>query len=101
MAASNSGENEEADDSYEDYVATTKCDFKPQTWPPNNHFEKHLKAPYPHHSYPIKHKLKECTIMKNFMTSGAFSKGRKPREDPGGKCVAPIPGEAKVMSIFD
>jgi hypothetical protein len=41
---------------------------------------------YPHHSYPIKHKLKDCTMMKNFMMSGALSKGRRPRESPGGKC---------------
>jgi hypothetical protein len=40
---------------------------------------------YPHHSYPIKHKLKDCTMMKNFMMSGALSKGRRPRESPGGK----------------
>jgi hypothetical protein len=29
-------------------------------------------------------------MMKKFMTSGAFSKGRKPGGDPGGKSVAPI-----------
>jgi hypothetical protein len=40
-------------------------------------------------------------MTKRFMTSGAFSKGRKPGEDPGGKSVAPIPEEAEVMTIFD
>jgi hypothetical protein len=54
-----------------------------------------------HHSYPVKHKLKDCTMMKNFMTLGAFSKSRKPGGDPGGKSAAPIPGEAGVMTIFD
>jgi hypothetical protein len=39
--------------------------------------------------------------MKKFMTSGAFSKGRKPGGDPSGKSEAPIPGEAEVMTIFD
>jgi hypothetical protein len=46
--------------------------------PPKDHFEKLLEATYPHHSNPVKHKLKYYTMMKNFMTSVAFSKGRKP-----------------------
>jgi hypothetical protein len=37
-------------------------------------------------------------MMKNFMTSKAFSKGRKPG---GGGGAAPIPREAEVMTIFD
>jgi hypothetical protein len=40
-------------------------------------------------------------MMKKFMTSGTFSKGSKSGGDPGGKSVAPILGEAKVMKIFD
>jgi hypothetical protein len=30
----------------------------------------------------------------------AFSKGSKPGGDLGGKDVAPIPGEAEIMTIF-
>jgi hypothetical protein len=60
-----------------------------------------LEATYPHHSYPVKHKLMDSTIIKNFMMSGAFSKGRKPGGDPGGKSSAPITREVKVMTIFD
>jgi hypothetical protein len=39
-------------------------------------------------------------MMKFFMTSGAFSKGRKPVGDPSGKDVTPLPGDAEVMTIF-
>jgi hypothetical protein len=53
-----------------------------------------------HHSYPVKHKLKDCTMMKKFMTSGAFSKGSKPGGDPRGKNATPISREAEVMTIF-
>jgi hypothetical protein len=49
----------------------------------------------------MKHKLKDCTMMKKFMTSGTFSKGGKPGGDLGGKGVAPNPGESEVMTIFD
>jgi hypothetical protein len=75
--------------------------FKWQTRLPNDHFKILLEATCPHNSYPIKHKLKDCTLMKMFMMSGAFSKDRKPEEDLGGKSAAPIPLEAAVMTIFD
>jgi hypothetical protein len=90
MVAGNDGRDEGVGDSGEECVVATGHDFKCQTRSPKDHFEKLLKATYLHHSYPIKHKLKDCTIMKKFMTSGAFSKGRKPGGDPGGKSVAPI-----------
>jgi hypothetical protein len=40
-------------------------------------------------------------MMKKFMTSGAFSKGRKSGGEPGWKSVAPIAGEPEVMTISD
>jgi hypothetical protein len=49
-------------------------DFKRPTWYPKDHFEKLLKAACLNHSYPIKHKLKDYTMMKIFMTSEALSK---------------------------
>jgi hypothetical protein len=43
------------------------------------------------------------TMMRNFMTSRAFSKGGKPGggEDLGKKDASLIPGQAEVMTIFD
>jgi hypothetical protein len=52
------------------------------------------------HTYPVKHKLKDCTMMKIFMTSGALSKGMKPEGDPSGKGMTSDPGEAVVMTIY-
>jgi hypothetical protein len=66
-----------------------------------DHPKKLLEATYLHHLYPFKHKLNDCTMMKKFVTSGAFSKGRKSGGDPGGKSAVPIPGEAEVATIFD
>jgi hypothetical protein len=40
-------------------------------------------------------------MMKKFMMSGAFSKGKKPGGDSGWKSAVPILGEAEVMTIFD
>jgi hypothetical protein len=39
-------------------------------------------------------------MMKNFMTSGALSKGKKPEGDPGKKGVSPFPREEAVMTIY-
>jgi hypothetical protein len=50
--------------------------------------------------YPIKHKLKDCNMMKNFITSGALSRGKKPEGDPNGNGAAPAPGKVAIMAVF-
>jgi hypothetical protein len=74
--------------------------FKRQAGQPKDHFENLLEATYPNHSYPTKHKLKDYTMMKNFLTSGSLSKGRKPEGDQSMKDTAPIPEEVAVMTVF-
>jgi hypothetical protein len=46
------------------------------------------------------YKLKDCTMLKNFMTSRTLLKGRRPEEDLGGKDATPIPEEVAVMTNF-
>jgi hypothetical protein len=70
-------------------------DFKHQRWPPKDHFKKLLKATYPHHSYSVKHKLKDCTMIKNFMTSGAFSKVGSLEGTRVGKVRRPLLGKRR------
>jgi hypothetical protein len=48
----------------------------------------------------VGHKLKECTMMKNYMTTGTFAKGKKPEGDSTGKVVAPFPEEKVVLSNY-
>jgi hypothetical protein len=86
VVVGNGDSNEEAGDSDEEFRSGYQMPFQ---------------ATCLHHPYPVKHKRKDCTMMKKFMTSGTFSKGGKPGGDLGGKGVAPNPGEAKVMTIFD
>jgi hypothetical protein len=38
-----------------------------------DHFEKLLKETCPNHAYPIKCKLKDCGLVKSFMTMGSLS----------------------------
>jgi hypothetical protein len=62
-----------AGDSDEEVITTAERDFKCKSWQPADHFKKHLEATCPNHTYPIWHKLKECTMMKNYMTMGTFA----------------------------
>jgi hypothetical protein len=40
---------------------------KRQARPPIDHIESLVEEACPNHAYPIKHKLRDCGIMKNFM----------------------------------
>jgi hypothetical protein len=62
------------DDSDEKYVTTAESDFKHWVQQPKGHFEKLLEVACLNHAYHVKHKLKDCTMMENFITSGALSK---------------------------
>jgi hypothetical protein len=50
--------------------------------------------------YPIWRNLKECTMMKNYMTMGTFARGKKPEGDSTGKVAAPFPEDKVVMLIY-
>jgi hypothetical protein len=39
-------------------------------------------------------------MMKNYMTMGAFAKGKKPKGDSAGNATLPFPEEKAVMSIY-
>jgi hypothetical protein len=98
--ASNDNSGEEADNFDEGFIVAAERDFKRQTRLPIDHFEKLHEATYPHHLYPIKHKLKDCTMIKKFMMSRAPSRDTKLGGDLAGKSAATIPGGSKVMTIF-
>jgi hypothetical protein len=51
-------------------VASTERNFKQRTRLPKDHIEKVLEGPCPHHLYPVKHRLRDYTMMKRFMSSG-------------------------------
>jgi hypothetical protein len=39
-------------------------------------------------------------MIKNYMTMGALTKGKKPKGDPAGKAIVTFPGEEVVMSSY-
>jgi hypothetical protein len=50
--------------------------------------------------YPVRHKLNECTMMKNYMTMETLARGKNPRGDSTGKAATPFPKEKAVLSIY-
>jgi hypothetical protein len=54
-------------------VTTTAHGDKRQTRPPTDHFKRLLEVACPNHTYPIRHKLKDCDMMKSFKISGSFT----------------------------
>jgi hypothetical protein len=66
-------------------------------WLPTYHFERLLEEACPNHVYPIKHKLRDCGMMKNFMVLGSLTQGMELDDDD----VTPFPGEDGLMTIYD
>jgi hypothetical protein len=49
---------------------------------PTDYIEKLLVATYQNHAYHVRHKLKECSMIKSYMTIGALTKSKKPDAAP-------------------
>jgi hypothetical protein len=101
FVTNNSGVGEEVESSNEEFVATAERDFKRHSRPPKGHFGMILEATYPHHPYHAKHKLRDCTMMRRFMTSGAPAGGNEPVRNSKGNGMALVPVEAEVVTITD
>jgi hypothetical protein len=56
-----------------------------------NHFEKLLEEMFPTHAYPIKHKLRDYSMMKNFIASRSLTWGMEADEDPDEGDATPFP----------
>jgi hypothetical protein len=74
--------------------------IKRQAWPLTDHFDRLLEEAFMNHAYPIKHRLKDCGMMENFMTSGSLTQGKEPEGDPDRKGVAPFPRDEVVMLVY-
>jgi hypothetical protein len=78
-------DNEEVENSDKECMVTTECNFKRCTRPPKDYFEKILEVACPHHPYPVKHKLRDCTMMKKFISSRGPPGGDEPTRDSRGR----------------
>jgi hypothetical protein len=68
--------------------------------PPTDHFKRLLEEACSNHAYLVRHKLKDCGMMRSFMTSGSFTWGAKIDEGPDGSDTTPFPKENAVMMVY-
>jgi hypothetical protein len=66
------GTDKQAGDSSVVHAVMATSSGKRQPRPPTYHFKQLLEETCPNHTYPIKHKLRDCDMMKSFMTSGSL-----------------------------
>jgi hypothetical protein len=50
---------------------------------------------------PVKYKLKDCDMMKNFMTLGSLTWGREFEEDSGESGATPLLWDDAVMTVYN
>jgi hypothetical protein len=72
-----------------------------QAWPPMDHFKKLLEETCLSHAYPVKHNLRDCGMMKNYMASGSLTRCMEVDEVPNEGDTTPFLGEDAVMMIYD
>jgi hypothetical protein len=77
----NSSVMEKVESSNKEFVASAGRNFKLCTQPPKDHFKKVLEAACSHHPYPVRHKLRDCTVMKRFMSSDTSADGNELARD--------------------
>jgi hypothetical protein len=83
------------------HVVTTVGSGKRQARPPMDYFEKLLEKTCLNHAYLVKHKLRDCGMMTNFMASGSITRGMEVNEVPNEGNTTPFLGEDAVMVIYN
>jgi uncharacterized phage infection (PIP) family protein YhgE len=100
VADSDGGNSKQAGSAGVVHSAAAAGSGKHQAWPPTDHIEKLLEETCPNHAYPVKHKLSDCDMMKNFMASGSLTRGMEVDEVPNAGDAMPCPREDVVMTIY-
>jgi hypothetical protein len=73
---------------------------KCQARPPMDHFKRHMDETCPNHAYPVRHKLKECVMMRSFITSGSLTWGAELDEGSDGSNTTHFPRENAVLTVY-
>jgi hypothetical protein len=64
------------------------------------HFKKRLEEACPNHAYPVRHKLKDCGMMRSFMTTGSLTCSAELNEGPDGSDTLSFPKVNAVMTVY-
>jgi hypothetical protein len=67
---------------------------------PRNNFKMLLEEVCPNHAYPVRHKLKDCGMMRSFLSTGSLTCGAEPDKGPEGSDSMPFPEENAIMTVL-
>jgi hypothetical protein len=68
--------------------------------PPTDHFKRLLEEAWPNHAYPVKHKLKDCGMMRSFMTLGSLTWGVELDKGSDRSDTTSFPKDNTVMTVY-
>jgi hypothetical protein len=68
--------------------------------PPMDHFKRLLEEACPNHAYPVRHKLKDCSMMRSFMTSGPLTWGAELDKGLDRSDTMSFPEENAIMTVY-
>jgi hypothetical protein len=94
------GNDREAGGSGVRHISTAARSDKRQARLPTDQFKRLLEEACPNHTYPVRHKLKDCSMMRCFMTSGSLTWVVELDEGPNGSDTSPFPEENVVLTVF-
>jgi hypothetical protein len=81
------------------HILTAPHSDKCPAWPPTDHFKKLFEEAYQNHAYPVRHKLKDCGMMRSIMTSGSLTWGAEHDEGPDVSNTMSFPKGNAVMMV--
>jgi hypothetical protein len=81
-------------------TSTAVCNEKRPVRPPTDHFKRFLEEAYPNRTYPVRHKLKDCSMMRSFMTSRSLNWATELDEGLDGSDTTLFPEKNAVMTVY-
>jgi hypothetical protein len=81
-------------------ISTTMHSDKHPIRPPTDHFNRLLEEACPNHAYPVRHKLKDCGMMRSFMTLGSLTWGAELDEGSDRSDTVPFLKENAIMAVY-
>jgi hypothetical protein len=100
MTHRNDGHGWEAGGSGMRHILTIVHSGKCPARPPTDQFKRLIEEACPNHTYPVRHKLKDCGMMRSFMTSGSLTWGVELDEGMNGSDTTPFSEENTIMIVY-
>jgi hypothetical protein len=81
-------------------ILTTVHSNKRLARPPIYHFKRLLAEGYLNHAFPVRHKIKDCDMMRSFMTLGTLTWGTELDEGTKESEMMSFPEETTIKMVY-